>query len=851
MSGWYGIRSQRGGSVCRNANAAGFRSEVAARVAVFLVLLLAPVSSLAIQYGSGTKVFAEDGTRFDGFASSVDGSGSFVLVGAPGYSSNAGAAFVFDIGAPAGVVEHTLIPADNAGSDSFGFSIAISGNTAVVGAPYDDDNGSNSGSAYVFVHDGENWVEDDKLTASDGVPYDAFGYDVDIDGDTILVGSPASGFGRDDPGAAYVYRYDGANWVEEDKISASDGTANNAFGSIVALSGDTAVVGVPDNDAANDLGKVYVYRYNGASSWNEEAMLLVPDDTAQVPFGASFGESIAVQGDSILVGAYRGFDADGNRVGTVYAYRYNGIDTWVREAKLAPAIPAPTYNYLQHFGRSIALQDDVALIGARGGVLSSYLGAAHVFFYDGVEWVEQDTITTSDPSAGDRFGESVGLAGSTALVADVRSDGRDEDSGAVYLFDPVPDATLTAFDGEQYDEFGRSVAISGDTALVGAPGEDDGGSRAGAAYFFWYDGLNWLDDDKFPGGTDEAFGTSVALEGDTAVVGAAGGETEAGALVVYDYVGDAWTQNVRLTPNDSMLDDEFGAAVAISGNRIVAGAPATELNDANGAAYVFVENAGSWGQEAKLIASDGEAGDEFGSSVSISGDTIVVGAHYDDDRGLDAGAAYVFEFDGANWTFKEKLAPAGVEADDEFGCAVANSADRIVVGAKRDGDNGNDAGAAYLFRYQGDSWVPETKLTASDGAPTDRFGISVAISSDDTVAIGAEYDDQKGSAYVFYRSGAHWVEEPKLLAPVRGNDYFGASISISQDVVLVGAPFADGDGDDNGAAFVSSVEYVNVPEPSAAACLLTALTVLALTRARKRCASEQASGRSTKSEADA
>jgi hypothetical protein len=164
-----------------------------------------------------------------------------------------------------------------------------------------------------------------------------------------------------------------------------------------------------------------------------------------------------------------------------------------------------------------------------------------------------------------------------------------------------------------------------------------------------------------------------------------------------------------------------------------------------------------------------------------------------------------------------------VEADDEFGIAVANSSDTIVVGAKRDDDNGNDAGAAYVFGYNGAHWVAETKLTASDGMTVARFGVSVAISAANTIAIGAEYDDARGSAYVFWHDGESWIEDPKLVA--RG--YFGSSIAISGDTVAVGAP----QNYDTGAAFIYPALYV--PEPSILALNITALVVLACVARRR------------------
>jgi hypothetical protein len=333
----------------------------------------------------------------------------------------------------------------------------------------------------------------------------------------------------------------------------------------------------------------------------------------------------------------------------------------------------------------------------------------------------------------------------------------------------------------------------------------------------------------------------VALDGSIAVVGAPGsGSTEEdygpGAAYVFRYEGEAWgEEEIRLTATkadgtpDDDPDDGFGYSIAISGNTVVVGAPwdgwidGAEWAYGSGAAYVFWYNGASWVPQGKLTPSDGAEEDYFGYSVAISGDTIVVGAHYEDEKGDAAGAAYVFQLSEGSWIPDGKLIATDGDPDDEFGGSVAISSDTIVVGAKRDGDKAVNAGAAYVFGYNGSSWVEETKLTASDGMTVARFGISVAISDANTIAIGAEYDNATGAAYVFWHDGSSWIEEPKLIAP----GYFGASIAISGDTVAVGAPFNG----DNGAAYVYTAQYI--PEPSLLALHLAAFATLVCVARRR------------------
>jgi hypothetical protein len=195
-----------------------------------------------------------------------------------------------------------LLASDVTARDNFGYSVAVSGDTAVVGAYGDGDNGSESGSAYVFRYDGSDWVEEAKLTASDGAAGDHFGFSVAVSGGTAVVGA-----GRDDDsgsssGSAYVFRYEGSDWVEEAKLTASDGAAFDWFGVLVAVSGDTAVVGAfGDDDSGSNSGSAYVFRYDG-SDWVEEAKLTASDAAPSPSFGARFGMSVAVSGDTAVGG---------------------------------------------------------------------------------------------------------------------------------------------------------------------------------------------------------------------------------------------------------------------------------------------------------------------------------------------------------------------------------------------------------------------------------------------------------------------------------------------------------------------------------------------------------------------
>ncbi len=365
-----------------------------------------------------------------------------------------------------------------------------------------------------------------------------------------------------------------------------------------------------------------------------------------------------------------------------------------------------------YFGHSVAISGDTALVGsyladnAGGG----NAGSVYVFVRSGGVWSQQAKLVADDAASGDAFGTSVALSGDTALIGASLDDFvGNADAGSAYVFVRSggvwsQQAKLAA--GDANDRFGSAVALSGDTALVGAPRDSvaGGGSLAGRAYVFVRSGTTWSEQTSLnasdPGASDY-FGSEVALSGDTALVGAwsddhAGG-VDAGSAYVFARSGAVWSQEAKLVA-DAAAGDHFGSAVAVSGDTALVGSPAAS---GSGRAYVFVRSSGVWSQEAKIQAADG--GDQFGCAVALSGDTALVGSQLDDIQGVpflltEAGSAYVFVRSGAVWSEQAKLVAADAGAIDHFGNAVAISGDTALVGSHFDDHAGGmSAGSAYVF----------------------------------------------------------------------------------------------------------------------------------------------------------
>ena len=368
-------------------------------------------------------------------------------------------------------------------------------------------------------------------------------------------------------------------------------------------------------------------------------------------------------------------------------------------------------------------------------------------------------------------------------------------------------------DGAAGDYFGRSVAVSGDTALVSACHADGTATDTGAAYVLVRSGSTWTQQAKLiasDGAEGDTFGFPVAISGDTAIIGAIGDDDMAsgsGSAYVFTRSGTTWTQQAKLTASDGGAGDWFGFSSALSGDTAVIGAPFDDDKGADsGSVYVFTRSGTTWTQQVKLTASDGAAGDTFGFSLASSGDIALMGAPSDDDKGTNSGSVYVFAPSGPAWTQQPKLTASDGAALDAFGCSVRLSGDTAIIGAWSDDDMGTDSGSAYVFTRAGSTWTRQAKLTASDGAASDNFGRAVAVSGD-TAVIGASMDDDNvvdsGSAYVFTRAGATWTHGPKLTASDgAGLDLFGSAVGVSGQNAVIGAWNDDDKGDNSGSAYI-------------------------------------------------
>lgn len=763
--------------------------------------------------------------------------------------------------------EVTLTAGDGGANDFLGFSVAVSGNTAVVGSGYFG-KGITQGAVYVFVRSGSTWTQQAKLIASDGGSEDSFGFSVSISEDTIAVGAPFADIGGNyNQGAVYVYVRSGDTWTEQVKLTAADGYSYDDFGTAVSFNGETLTVGAPFADdmifcegsdgslclgeSATDVGAAYVFVRSG-TVWSQQQKLMKPG-----PAGYDlFGYNVATSGDTVAIFSCNGCDyGPSSSPGSVYIYTRSGT-VWTGEAVLAASDGTP----FDYFGYGLALEGDTALIGAPCATVSGgpeCAGAAYFFTRAGTTWTQGQKFVSPTPAEDGYFGIDVSLSGDSAVVAQPG----DAFGGSGYGYGSVltykrsgstwtAKYRLFASDRAGYDFFGYSAAVDGDTVIVGVPYDDVSSPMVGAngaeptpnydqgsARIFQtkVDITKQVSDD---GATSDWFGRSVAISGDTAVVGAPlddiGSNVNQGSAYVFIRIGSVWVQQAKLVSGDGGAGDNFGWSVSVDGDTALVGAPLDDIatvSDQGGAssglptmdegsAYAFKRTAGVWTQQQKLTSGAGSsAGSHFGWSVAVSGDRAIVG----EPLFMNSGALSFFARSGSTWS-TSNFAVCGA-TNCLGGWSVALSGTTGIVGSPGIYDG---AGAAniILISSGGLDFPP---INPPDGAVGDNYGWSVSISGG-TAVVGAPNHDlsasvcagysagcagsslgpeaatpiNQGAAYVWTGSGGTWNLLQELTASDNGNnDQFGYTVSVSGNNLLIGAYGDDvGNNADQGSAYM-------------------------------------------------
>ena len=415
------------------------------------------------QASETSQVSASDGVFNIRFGASTDIDGDRLIVGAPHTGDLSGAVYIYDFDGSSWNEHPKLIATDTRADDQYGYSVAVSGDVAVVGAPYHEHPHLVQGAVYVFRYDGTNWTQEQELLASDAGFLDFFGWSVAIQGDVIVVGA----FNANTTGAAYVFRYIESSWVEEELLTASDAASDDRFGDSVDIFANTIIVGAHwHDDNEINSGSVYFFTWQGANNWGDEIKVSASDPVA----GAMFGSAVSISGDVAIVAANN--DETGWDTGVAYFLRYDG-ESWSEEQKItAPAGTADP----SEFAFDVVIDGDVAVVGAArdDGVMST-TGTAFVYAFDGSSWTQQAKLIAAGGAANDLYGWALGLDNGRAVVGALYVDNT---GGKAYIYEGLGDGMPDECQADPcpWDLGGDStVGINDFLELLGAWGTDPGG----------------------------------------------------------------------------------------------------------------------------------------------------------------------------------------------------------------------------------------------------------------------------------------------------------------------------------------------------------------------------------------
>lgn len=757
--------------------------------------------------------------KFEKQGASVALDNDIAVVGAPFFDSDAltspdsGAVKVYRVST--GQLVHLLKNPDASPFSYFGQAVAISGSRIAIGSGSPVDGASYAGRVDVFdLSSPTPTVPVISLENPNPENRDQFGNSLALDGSRLVVGAWLDDAGATDSGVAYVYDLASTNPQVPGQVLANPSPAEgDCFGAAVAVAGDHVVVSAyQDDSTATNAGRAYVFDLGSPNPGDPSMVLALPG--AAVNDG--FGNSLAISGDKVVVGIETA-NAAATNSGSALVFDLSSPTPATPLATLVN--PTPTGGC--YFGTCVSISGNTVAVGAyRDSTVAGNGGACHVYDLAGSSPdLPIRTLRKVSPLSGDFFGQSIAVSGSKVLVGASHDDTGVDEAGSSYLFDlsagnpAVPVSTFTNPVKGSADRFGAAVAISGDLVAIGSPDSDAGSSAAGRVRIHDLASsepdlavASWENPDPSAG---DAFGGSVAISGNRVAIGAAGdnsGAEDAGTVYVYDLVPSTPGPSLTLQNPAPAAGDGFGAAVAISGDRLVVGSGYDDEGAADsGRAYLF-NLAGTTPQLPTAILENPSpaAGDRFGASVSITSNLVVVGAPGDDSVASDGGAAYVYDLAG---NLLNTLAMPSTAAGDEFGAAVAAAGWRVAVGAPGSDAGGADSGKATVYLMSGPSpTVPEAVIGNPAAAAGDQFGSSLAASGS-RIVVGTRLADtpvDSGRVYSFnMASPTPAIPSASLAKPVpAAGDLFGGAVAVDGVIIVVGTPSDNKTAADKGAAYV-------------------------------------------------
>lgn len=669
--------------------------------------------------------------------------------------------------------EATLLPEGDPIGDRderYGSAVAADGDTIAIGAP-GHEGPTASGCVRIYVRAAGVWTQQALLTAPTA-DADGFGGHVALSGDTLAVGTDQY-FG----GSVYVYVRSGVAWSLEATITPGPGAVS--FGEALALSGDTLAVGAPEASTGfgSSSGAAFVY-VRVAGAWALEEQVL----GFEIASDDRFGAAIALDGNALAVGAPGDDTGVAVGAGSVYLFTRAG-GHWAQSLKLIDPAAAGS----AQFGRAVALAGTSLVVGAPTDGID---GLVHIYENVSGFWIQRALLAPSSLE-GRGFGTSVSLDAGQLLVG---FGGFGASPAELWVESSglwSAGATLTPPNLGSYNPYPNAIALASNTAVVGVPTHTD----TGAAWVWAGSGATWtleatLDN---PGtARSDAFGSALAIDGQTLVVGAPNDDTvagrDSGAAYVFEHTVAGWTLRQKLIPPAGWASSGFGSSVAVSGDRLVVGAPGTPSASYVGRVLAFTRAAGVWTQTAELAVAGSYA--RFGAAVGLNGAQLLVGAPDEDTSSAwDVGAVYAFEHVAGQWNQTQRLTRASEQSGARFGTALATSPSGLWAAIGAPG-----AASAEILSRAGGTWTRQRVVSTDQPSDTRSFGTALAMTDTLTFVgepwarqgIGTGSVSTTGAVSVFDASGG--VAQKLHPGQQASYSYFGSALAFDGAILAVGAP---------------------------------------------------------------
>ncbi len=649
------------------------------------------------QWKLKTKLYASDGQPMDGFGEAVAIKGSTIAIGAYGKNIFTGCVYIFEQKNDTTWEEVQRIDnPNNRHRDYFGSAIALNNKYLAIGAWGDDKKSTNAGAVYIYQKNGDEWIFQTKIYASDADYRDKFGYSLAMNDQILAVGAYSNDDINISSGTVYLYSLTN-NFNEIKILRPADAGKYWQFGRSIAISDNTIAIG--SFGADNFIGAAYIFTKNPEQPWDsvKQTAKISPFDS--IP-DAQFGYAVSINSNTLVVGAPLSKD-------TGFVYVYNTSDNW-KHINFAKKLKATNTNAKDFFGRAVAITENNIIIGA---------------------------YKKDDSKLG-------------------------TNSGSVYTFDLTsleetniiqPTYTLKS----SFDYFGYSIDTYDDYAIIGAPGENN---SKGAVYIYHYHNNTWERIAKltntYPYGG--RFGQSVAIYKDVIVIGSPYYESTRGAVFLFTKPTEGWhdmttDQGVKITAPERHYYDYFGQAIDIDDSGLVISAPGYDNN--KGRLFLFKPNSGSWRNgfslEKEIYPPDLKEGDQLGYSVKIYDTLIIAGVPGLDSNLYNQGAIFIFSTLSSNNSIIKKIQPIGISKNSYFGNSIDFDGKNLIVGAYKE----NTRGSAYLIDLSNFDSPKITKIQDTGLNYNAEFGREVLLAGDKIIISAPRYNNsgilEQGTIYVF------------------------------------------------------------------------------------------------------